>query len=118
MAPGVTPSAAVAGDEQGVDVASFQHPRGAAIDWSQVAASGVGFAGVKATEGNYYQNPYALTDLAAAQAAGLSVVAYAFAIPNGDGTAGQQQSGQSGRLPAAVPGQRKPHCAAHAGYRV
>ena len=88
MAPGVTPSAAVAGDEQGVDVASFQHPGGAAIDWPQVAASGVGFAGVKATEGNYYKNPYALTDLAGAQAAGLSVVAYAFAIPNGDGTAG------------------------------
>lgn len=88
MAPGVLPSAAVAGDEQGVDVTSFQHPGGAVIDWSQVAKSGIGFAGVKATEGNYYQNPYALTDLAAAQAAGLSVVAYAFAIPNGDGKPG------------------------------
>jgi GH25 family lysozyme M1 (1,4-beta-N-acetylmuramidase) len=85
-APGVSPSAAVAGDEQGVDVASFQHPGGAAIDWSQVAASGIGFTGVKATEGAYYQNPYALTDLAQAQAAGLSVVAYAFAIPNGNGS--------------------------------
>jgi GH25 family lysozyme M1 (1,4-beta-N-acetylmuramidase) len=86
MAMGVTPSAAVAGDEQGVDVASFQHPGGAAIDWSQVAASGIGFAGVKATEGAYYKNPYALTDLAQSQAAGLSVVAYAFAIPNGNGS--------------------------------
>lgn len=86
MAPGVTPPAPVAGDEQGVDVASFQHPGGAAIDWSQVAASGIGFAGVKVTEGAYYQNPYALTDLAQAQAAGLSVVAYAFAIPNGNGS--------------------------------
>ncbi len=86
--PSLTTTAAVANYEQGVDVASWQHPGGAAIDWSQVAASGVGFAGVKATEGNYYKNPYALTDLAAAQAAGLSVVAYAFAIPNGDGTAG------------------------------
>lgn len=86
MASGVLPSAAVAGDEQGVDVASFQHPGGAAIDWSQVAASGIGFAGVKATEGAYYQNPYALTDLAQAQAAGLSAVAYAFAIPNGNGS--------------------------------
>ena len=57
-----------------------------AINWSQVAASGVGFAAVKATEGDYYQNPYALTDLAGAQAAGLSVVAYAFAIPNGNGS--------------------------------
>ena len=86
MAAGVMPSAAVAGDEQGVDVASFQHPGGAAIDWSQVAASGIGFAGVKATEGAYYRNPYALTDLAQAQAAGLSAVAYAFAIPNGNGS--------------------------------
>jgi GH25 family lysozyme M1 (1,4-beta-N-acetylmuramidase) len=86
MASGVLPSAAVAGDEQGVDVASFQHPGGAAIDWSQVAASGIGFAAVKATEGAYYHNPYALTDLAQAQAAGLSAVAYAFAIPNGNGS--------------------------------
>lgn len=86
MAPAVTPAAAIPGDEQGVDVASFQHPNGAAIDWSQVAASGIGFAAVKATEGAYYQNPYALTDLAGAQAAGLSVVAYAFAIPNGNGS--------------------------------
>jgi GH25 family lysozyme M1 (1,4-beta-N-acetylmuramidase) len=86
MATGVTPSATVAGDEQGVDVASFQHPGGAAINWSQVAGAGVGFAAVKATEGAYYGNPYALTDLAGAQAAGLSAVAYAFVIPNGNGS--------------------------------
>ncbi len=86
MAPAVTPSAAIPSDEQGVDVASFQHPGGAAINWSQVAASGIGFAAVKATEGDYYQNPYALKDLAEAEAAGLSVVAYAFAIPNGNGS--------------------------------
>jgi GH25 family lysozyme M1 (1,4-beta-N-acetylmuramidase) len=86
LASGVMPAAAVAGDEQGVDVASFQHPGGAAINWSQVAASGIGFAAVKATEGAYYHNPYALTDLAQSQAAGLSAVAYAFAIPNGNGS--------------------------------
>jgi GH25 family lysozyme M1 (1,4-beta-N-acetylmuramidase) len=86
MGPAALASAAIAGDEQGVDVASFQHPGGAAIDWSQVAASGVGFAAVKATEGAYYKNPYALTDVAGAEAAGLSVVAYAFAIPNGNGS--------------------------------
>ena len=86
MTPAVQPAAAIAGDEQGVDVASFQHPGGAAINWSQVAASGIGFAAVKATEGAYYRNPYALTDLAGAEAAGLSVVAYAFAIPNGNGS--------------------------------
>jgi GH25 family lysozyme M1 (1,4-beta-N-acetylmuramidase) len=86
MGPAALASAAIAGDEQGVDVASFQHPGGAPINWSQVAASGIGFAAVKATEGAYYQNPYALTDLAGAEAAGLSVVAYAFAIPNGNGS--------------------------------
>jgi len=76
---------ALAGALQGVDVASFQHPNGAAINWGQVASAGIQFAAVKVTEGAYYQNPYALSDLAQAGAAGLSVMAYAFAIPNGDG---------------------------------
>ncbi|HEY2550293.1 MAG TPA: ricin-type beta-trefoil lectin domain protein [Streptosporangiaceae bacterium] len=75
--------AAITGALQGVDVASFQHPGNAAIDWSQVAASGIQFAFVKATEGDYYANPFAAADLADAKAAGLSVLAYAFAIPNG-----------------------------------
>jgi GH25 family lysozyme M1 (1,4-beta-N-acetylmuramidase) len=84
-APGLTPSAALQGARRGVDVASFQHPNGAAINWRRVRASGITFAGVKATEGAYYRNPYALSDLARARAAGVSVVAYAFAIPNGNG---------------------------------
>jgi hypothetical protein len=77
---------AITGAAQGVDVASFQHPGKAAINWQQVAGDGIQFAAVKATEGDYYRNPYALTDLAGAQAAGLSVIAYAFAIPNGNGS--------------------------------
>jgi GH25 family lysozyme M1 (1,4-beta-N-acetylmuramidase) len=76
---------AITGAVQGVDIASHQHPGNAAINWQQVAGDGIRFAAVKATEGNYYQNPYALNDLAGAQAAGLSVIAYAFAIPNGNG---------------------------------
>ena len=89
-ASGARPSAlritgAIAGAVQGVDVASYQHPGGAAINWADVAAAGIGFAAVKATEGTYYQNPYALSDLAEAKAAGLAVGAYAFAIPNGNG---------------------------------
>ena len=76
----------LAGALQGVDVASFQHPHGAAITWTKVAAAGIQFAAVKATEGAYYQNPYALQDLANAKAAGLSTMAYAFAIPNGNGS--------------------------------
>jgi GH25 family lysozyme M1 (1,4-beta-N-acetylmuramidase) len=87
VTPSLTTTATVANYEQGVDVSSWQHPGGAAIDWSKVAAPGsdIRFAAVKATEGAYYQNPYALSDLAGAKAAGLSVVAYAFAIPNGNG---------------------------------
>jgi lysozyme len=81
----VIANGALAGAKQGVDVASFQHPGGAPINWQHVAANGIQFAAVKATEGNYYKNPYALTDLAAARAAGLATVAYAFAIPNGNG---------------------------------
>jgi GH25 family lysozyme M1 (1,4-beta-N-acetylmuramidase) len=69
---------------QGVDVASFQEKPG--INWSQVSGQQIKFAAVKATEGDYYQNPYALKDLTAAKAAGLSVAAYAFAIPNGGGS--------------------------------
>jgi GH25 family lysozyme M1 (1,4-beta-N-acetylmuramidase) len=78
--------AVVPGAAQGVDVASYQHSKGAPIDWAQVATDGIQFAAVKATEGAYYRNPYALTDLAGAQAAGLTTVAYAFAIPNGNGS--------------------------------
>jgi GH25 family lysozyme M1 (1,4-beta-N-acetylmuramidase) len=79
------PRSPIPGALQGVDVASFQHPNGAAIDWTQAAKAGIQFAAIKATEGDYYQNPYAPTDLAHAKAAGLSVMAYAFAIPNGNG---------------------------------
>ena len=81
-----TSQASNTGAAKGVDVASFQHPSNAAINWTKVAGAGIQFAAVKATEGDYYQNPYALTDLAGARAAGLSVVAYAFAIPNGNGS--------------------------------
>jgi GH25 family lysozyme M1 (1,4-beta-N-acetylmuramidase) len=83
--PGLAPPAAAKAAERGVDVASYQHPNRAAINWPRVHASGIGFAAVKATEGAYYRNPYALTDLAQARAAGLAVAAYAFAIPNGNG---------------------------------
>jgi GH25 family lysozyme M1 (1,4-beta-N-acetylmuramidase) len=68
----------------GVDVAGYQHPKGKAISWPQVAAADGGaykFAFVKSTEGNYYVNPYATADLAQAHAAGLYVAPYVFANP-------------------------------------
>ena len=66
----------------GVDVAAVQHPGGAAIDWAQVAAAGYTFAAIKATEGDYYVNPYYASDVVDAKAAGLYVMGYHFAIPN------------------------------------
>ncbi len=75
----------IAGAVQGVDVASFQHPGGAAISWAKVSRGGIQFAAIKMTEGTYYRNPFALSDLAAARAARLSVFGYVFAIPNGNG---------------------------------
>jgi GH25 family lysozyme M1 (1,4-beta-N-acetylmuramidase) len=91
--PSPTPSASVApkmcsnnpvalGLYQGVDVASFQHPNGAAINWSDVAAAGCKFAFIKATEGSYYVNPYYAADSAGAQQNGMFVAPYAFGIPN------------------------------------
>jgi GH25 family lysozyme M1 (1,4-beta-N-acetylmuramidase) len=87
------PALAATAPAQGVDVASFQHPSGAAIDWSSMASSGVTFTGVKASEGKYYTNPYYKTDTAQAVAAGLYVTPYIFANPypsTSDGTAVQQ----------------------------
>src|SRR5215467_417800 len=65
----------------GVDVSSFQHPNNAAINWASVQGAGYSFAAIKATEGNYYVNPYYASDAAAATAAGLYVAAYHFANP-------------------------------------
>jgi GH25 family lysozyme M1 (1,4-beta-N-acetylmuramidase) len=64
----------------GVDVASFQESGG--ITWPKVVGAGIKFAAIKVTEGNYYVNPSARADLAAAQKAGLAIMAYDFAIPN------------------------------------
>ena len=84
--------AAASGALQGVDVAAYQHPNVQAINWKRAARSGIQFAAVKATEGTYYKNPFALTDLAQARAAGLSVMAYVFAIPNGNGGSASAQA--------------------------
>jgi GH25 family lysozyme M1 (1,4-beta-N-acetylmuramidase) len=81
--------AAKGGAVPGIDVAAFQHLDGKRINWAQVAAAGYRFAAVKVTEGDYYVNPWAATDLSAAKAAGLYVTAYHFAIPNVSGGAAQ-----------------------------
>ncbi|HEX3900956.1 MAG TPA: GH25 family lysozyme [Mycobacteriales bacterium] len=80
--PTITPSTI-----NGPDVASYQHPATAAypsgkpIDWNAVAASGMSFAIVKASESNSYTNPYFADDYADSLAAGLVHGAYHFARP-------------------------------------
>jgi MYXO-CTERM domain-containing protein len=59
----------------GIDIASYQHPGGAAIDWAQVAAARR-FVIIKATEGTGYTNPYYADDAVQARAAGMYVGAY------------------------------------------
>ncbi len=72
---------------EGIDVASFQHPNGAAINWKQVAQAAYKFAFIKVSEGSYYTNPYYRSDTSGAEEAGLLVAPYAFAIPNYSGGA-------------------------------
>ena len=66
----------------GVDVASYQHPNGAAIDWGAAARSGQSFVVVKATEGTTYSNPYLTGDVNGARAAGIYTGAYHYARPS------------------------------------
>jgi len=68
---------------QGIDVSSLQHPGNATINWSSVASAGKAFTGIKASEGNYYTNPFYANDVAQAVAAGLYVSPYVFANPYG-----------------------------------
>jgi lysozyme len=68
----------------GPDVARYQHPSGAPINWRQVADSGAAFAFVKATESTSYTNPYFADDYAAAHDAGLARSAYHYARPTSD----------------------------------
>ncbi len=76
-----------AGAATGPDVASWQHPSGAPIDWNQVRATGHDFAFMKADEGPgspggaYYTNPYFKQDWNGAAAAGLYRGAYHYGRP-------------------------------------
>jgi len=96
-----TPALAVTNGTPGTDVASFQHPTTTStINWTDVAG-GEAFVGIKASEGNYYTNPYYAgnagqkeqADAEDAIAVGLYVTPYIFANPadpKNNGTAVQQ----------------------------
>ncbi|MCW2601570.1 MAG: glycoside hydrolase, family 25 [Frankiales bacterium] len=84
--PTPTPTAKPAGP----DVASYQHPSGAAISWAAVKKAGESFAFVKASEGASYDNPYYAADAAGARQAGLIVGAYHFGRPGSSASAAAQ----------------------------
>lgn len=102
--PPAAPPAAAATPARGIDVSSYQHPGGAAIDWRQVRGSGVEFAFIKATEGPVgcsggpYTNGWLRRDWADAGAAGVHRGAYHFARPGDVGSA----LAQARNLAAAV----------------
>jgi lysozyme len=86
---------AVAGGDatpDGPDVARYQHPNGARIDWQRAADSGAAFAFIKATESTTYTNPYFASDYAAAHDAGLVRSAYHYARPKADLTTARDQA--------------------------
>jgi GH25 family lysozyme M1 (1,4-beta-N-acetylmuramidase) len=62
----------------GVDVSSHNAP----ISWPTVAASGSTFAYVKATEGDYYTNPFYASDVANARANGVIAGPYVWPRPD------------------------------------
>ena len=72
---------------RGLDVSAFQHAHGAVIDWSRLAQQGIGFVGIKVSEGTYYANPYYASDARDARAAGITVLPYVFANPKDSGGA-------------------------------
>jgi GH25 family lysozyme M1 (1,4-beta-N-acetylmuramidase) len=74
-------TAAAVGSVWGPDVADYQHPNGAAINWSEVHNDGAKFAIVKATQGTFYTNSYWKSDVTNARKAGLVVGSYDFADP-------------------------------------
>lgn len=76
IAPGL-PTLLQAGTP-GIDVSSWQGH----IDWASVAAAGVKFAYIKATEATSYVDPQFATNYAGAADAGLIRGAYHFAVPN------------------------------------
>lgn len=79
-------------DLSGPDVASYQHPGGAGIDWAAVRKNGTSFAFVKATEGMTYRNPYFSTDYAGAHDAGLVRSAYHYARPAASASSAKDQA--------------------------
>ena len=71
---------------RGLDISSYQHAgETPAIDWQKLALDGIRFAAIKASEGDYYRNPYYASDVRNASKAGMAVLPYVFANPSKTG---------------------------------
>jgi lysozyme len=79
----------------GIDIASWQHPGGAPIDWIRVRHAHINFVTVKATEGSPadqtgYVNPYLAGDMNGARGQGMPVAPYHFYLGRTPGTGAAQ----------------------------
>lgn len=74
------PTASASTTVTGPDVSGWQHPYGAAIDWTKVRAAGHSFAIIKASEGTT-PSSWIASDTAGARAAHLVTGGYAYARP-------------------------------------
>jgi GH25 family lysozyme M1 (1,4-beta-N-acetylmuramidase) len=83
------PACAPAETVLGIDIASYQHPNGAAIDWTAVAASRR-FVIIKASEGTGYTNAWYADDSTQARAHGMLVGAYHYLRYTSSGAAQAQ----------------------------
>jgi GH25 family lysozyme M1 (1,4-beta-N-acetylmuramidase) len=83
---GVAPPAGAAATwpVKGIDVSKYQQPPygSAPVDWSKVAADGVDFVIVKATEGRTDVDPMFITNMTGAEGVGLTVGMYHVASPS------------------------------------
>jgi GH25 family lysozyme M1 (1,4-beta-N-acetylmuramidase) len=75
-------SAACSSAVWGPDVASYQHPNGAAINWAKVHAACANLAIVKATQGTTYTNPYWKSDSSGILSNSMVLGSYDFAQPS------------------------------------
>lgn len=75
----------LAGTVEGIDVSGYQGN----VNWSNYYSQGKRFAYVKASEGNYYTNPYFAQQYNGSYNAGFIRGAYHFATPNDTGGAAQ-----------------------------
>lgn len=67
---------------KGIDIANYQHPGGAPINFAKVRAAGYDWCAIKVSESVDYVNDWAVDDCVDAMRAGIEVVPYHFARPH------------------------------------